>query len=426
MDANRFLTHSLQDPRVTRILAAALDAVEPGRIVRDYLNNADLPEHGRTFLLGIGKAAEPMTFAAADVLTPFTDALVITKHASFPLRERITVMEGGHPIPDERSLAAGQAVLDFVSKLNENDLLICLVSGGGSALVTAPRMKIPLEEIRQLTSSLLESGATIDEINTVRRRLDYLKGGELARKTKAKIVSLILSDVIGDHLEVIASGPTAPDPTSFIDAVYILRKYNLEKTASPQILGALLLQPSIINDAIFFTRVQNIIIGNNQAAADAAKVQAEQEGFYSEIIGLEIQGEARRIGKKLAETLFAASDNQPSPFCLIAGGETTVTIKGNGKGGRNQEVALAAVDELRGIENILFISLATDGDDGPTNAAGAVVNGESYQRAKKLGMDASDYLSRNDAYNFFNPLDDLLKPGYTGTNVNDLMFLIGF
>lgn len=387
MDANRFLTHSLQDPRITRILAAALDAVEPGRIVQDYLNNTNLPKHERVFLLGIGKAAEPMTLAAADVLTHFTDALVVTKHASSRTRERVAVMEGGHPIPDERSLVAGRAALDFVSKLNENDLLLCLISGGGSALVTAPREGVTLEEIRSRTASLLASGATIHEINNLRRQLDRIKGGRLAGATKAQVISLILSDVIGNSLETIASGLTV--------------------------------------DSSLGTRVQNLIVGDIGIAARAAQQQAIAEGFTSEIADLQIQGEAREVGLQLAKKLKEERMKRTTPFCLIAGGETTVTLRGNGKGGRNQEVALAAVDELSSIENVLFISLATDGDDGPTDAAGAVVNGESYQRAKKLGMDTSDYLSRNDAYRFFDPLNDLLKPGYTGTNVNDLIFLIG-
>ncbi len=387
MDAKRFLTHSLQDPHIAHILAAAINAVDPAKLVRDYLQRTDLPKHDRVFLLGIGKAAEPMTFAAADILPHFTRALVVTKHASSRTHEQIAVMEGGHPIPDERSLAAGQATLDFVSKLNENDSLICLISGGGSALVTAPREGITLEEIRSKTTSLLASGATIHEINKLRQQLDRIKGGGLTRATKAKIVSLILSDVIGNSLETIASGPTVDSS-----------------------LGA---------------RVQNIIVGDLQIAAQAAQQQAIAEEFDSEILDLQIQGEAREVGLRLAEKLKEERGKRESPFCLIAGGETTVTIKGNGKGGRNQEVALAAVDELNGSENILFISLATDGDDGPTDAAGAVVNGETCQRGKKLGMNVSAYLSRNDAYNFFDPLDDLLKPGYTGTNVNDLMFLVG-
>ena len=376
--------------------------------------------------MGIGKASEAMTFAAADVLTGFVDALIVTKHASLPHRERVTVIEAGHPIPNSRSLAAGQATLDFVSQLNEDDLLICLISGGGSALTVAPRMWAGLEDIQMLTSRLLDSGATIDEINTVRRRLDWVKGGELARKTKAKIISLILSDVIGDRLEIIASGPTAPDPTTHIDAIAILRKYNLENGTPPRVIGTIGLQPTFIDDSIFHTRVQNIIVGNNKIAVNAAKHQAVIEGFETEILDLQIQSEAREIGKSFAKKLKEERRKKKHPFCLIAGGETTVTIKGNGKGGRNQELALAAVDELSGIENILFISLATDGDDGPTDAAGAAVNGESRQRAERPGMFPADYLSRNDAYNFFSPLNDLIKCGYTGTNVNDLILLFGF
>ncbi len=387
MDANRFVTQSLRDPRVARILAAAIDAVEPGKLVREYLQTADLPKHERVFLLGIGKASEAITVAASEFFNNFTEALIITKHASLPRRQRVTVMESGHPIPDERSLAAGQAALDFVSDLKENDLLICLISGGGSALVTSPREGITLADIQSQTSNLLASGATINEINKLRRQLDRIKGGGLARATKAKVVSLILSDVIGNSLETIASGLTI-DPS----------------------LGA---------------RVQNFIIGDIHVAAQAAQRQAIAEGFDPEILDLQIKGEARDVGLRFAKRLKEEQSKRTHPFCLIAGGETTVTLHGNGKGGRNQELALAAVDELSNIENILLISLATDGDDGPTDAAGAVVNGETRQRADRLGMFASDYLLRNDAYSFFDPLNDLIKCGYTGTNINDLIFLIG-
>jgi glycerate 2-kinase len=387
MDANRFVTQSLCEPRTTRILAAAIDAVEPGKLVREHLQHADVPKYDRVFLLGIGKASEAMTRAAAEFFNNFTDALVITKHASPSTRKRITVIKSGHPIPDERSLAAGQAALDFVSNLKESDLLVCLISGGGSALVSAPRRGITLADIQSQTSNLLASGATINEINALRRQMDRIKGGGLARATKAKVISLILSDVIGNSLETIASGLTV-DPT----------------------LG---------------TRVQNFIIGDIQVAAQAAQQQAVTEGFDSEILDLQIKGEARKVGLHFAKRLKEEKQKRRSPFCLIAAGETTVTMKGNGKGGRNQESAIAAVNELSGIENILFISLATDGDDGPTDAAGAAVNGETHQRAERLGMSASDYLARNDAYMFFDPLNDLIKCSYTGTNVNDLIFLIG-
>jgi hydroxypyruvate reductase len=292
-----------------------------------------------------------------------------------------------------------------------------------------------LEDLQTLTSLLLSSGARIDEINTLRRQLDGVKGGGLARATKAKIISLILSDVIGNPLEAIASGPTVPDPTTREDGIVILEKYNLEKKvpisihkflesgsslAPPARAGVL---PYPRQQAVGLQTVQNIIIGDNGLAAQSAREQAEREGFYAEILSNELQGEAREVGREFAHRLRAESETRTRPFCLIAGGETTVTLRGNGKGGRNQELALSAVEELAGLEHVVLIALATDGDDGPTDAAGAVVTGESAQRAKALGLDATDYLSRNDAYPFFEALGDLLKTGPTGTNVNDLIFL---
>jgi hydroxypyruvate reductase len=229
-------------------------------------------------------------------------------------------------------------------------------------------------------------------------------------------------------LEAIASGPTVPDPTTREDALAILKKYNIEKQVPNSILDILLRAPSLGLAAIpgggsIGEYVQNVIIGDNKLAARAALNQAELEGFHTEILTNELQGEARDIGRELAHLLRVSISAKPRPFCLIAGGETTVTINGDGKGGRNQELALAAVNELRDLENVVLISFATDGDDGPTDAAGAVVTGESARRAEVLGLDAAGYLSRNDSYPFFQALGDLLQTGPTGTNVNDLVFL---
>ena len=420
-----------------RILSAALEAVDPFKAVQKYLPNIEGPVFG----LGIGKAAIPMMDALAGRI-PLSGGLAITKFASGLSRELYTVIEGGHPIPDARSLQAGERVLKFVSSLKEDDTLVCLISGGGSAVVTSPY--VPLEDLQTLTSLLLSSGARIDEINILRRQLDRIKGGGLARATKAKIISLILSDVIGNPLEAIASGPTAPDPTTREDAIAILKKYDIEKQVPNSILDILLRAPSSAlaagnSSGSIAGPVQNIIIGDNKLAARAALEQADHEGFYSEILTNELQGEAREAGRELAHRLRVSISTKPCPFCLIAGGETTVTlrhsshrpdarsggqaIKGDSKGGRNQELALAAVDELRDLKNVMLISFATDGDDGPTDAAGAVVTGESAQRAESLGLRAADYLSRNDSYPFFLALADLLKTGPTGTNVNDLVFL---
>ncbi len=425
MDANRFVTHSLQEPRILRILSAALEAVDPYVAVQQNLPTLD----GRVFGLGIGKAALPMMDALAARI-PISGGIAVTKFGSGLSRDSYTIIEGGHPIPDARSLYAGEKVMEFVSSLREDDTLVCLISGGGSALVTAP--DVPLEDLQTLTSLLLASGARIDEINTLRRQLDRIKGGGLARATKAKIISLILSDVIGNPLEAIASGPTVPDPTTMEDALMILDKYFGTLTTETQrhrdslnsVTQWLRGSKHTIDDQSIFAQVYNLIIGDNSIVSQAALKQAALEGFHAEILTNELQGEAHEVGAMLAKKLREESTKRPRPFCLIAGGETTVTIKGKGKGGRNQELALSAVAELAGLENAMLVALATDGDDGPTDAAGAVVTGESARRAESLGLDAADSLSHNDAYPFFDALGDLIKTGPTGTNVNDLIFLV--
>ena len=417
MDANRFATHSLKDERVLRILSAALEAVDPYKAVQKYLPDVS----GRVYGLAIGKASIPMLTALAEAY-PLSGALAISKHASVLSRNLFPVFVGSHPIPDSRSLEAGYRVLEFVSALHEDDKLVCLISGGGSALVTAPFDKITLEDMQTLTSLLLTCGARIDEINTIRRSLDRVKGGGLARATKAKIVSLILSDVIGNPLEAIASGPTFPNPTTNADALAILEKYRLIDRTPITIYELLTSASPLAGDG--GGSVMNIIIGDNRLAAQAALEQAQREGIHAEILTNELQGEARDVGVMLAKQLRNEVTKRPRPFCLIAGGETTVTLTGNGKGGRNQELALAAVDELRGLENVLLIALATDGEDGPTDAAGAVATGKTFQMAERLGVDAAVHLSRHDAYVCFDALGDLMRTGPSGTNVNDLIFLI--
>ena len=415
----RFLTPFLQNhPRggmVARMVACAFQSVHAGEALRKFLRTNPLPAAKRTYALGLGKAACAMTSALADS-TRLTEALIITKHAARLDFGPVTVIEGDHPIPGEASLAAGRAAREFVSRLGPRDLLICLVSGGGSALMAAP--VIPLPDLQALTSALLASGARIEEINTVRRHLDSLKGGGLAQAANgAQIVSLILSDVVGDAIEAIACGPTAPDPSTCQDAMAIVGRisnstYQFRETLKP--------------GAPLFRNVRNHIIASNETALRAAKKQAEAGGFFAEIIETEMQGEAREVGRRLAERLKETVRIRPRPFCLLAGGETTVTLRGDGRGGRNQELVLGAVETLRGMQDILLLSIATDGEDGPTDAAGALATGESAQRAESLGMAAADYLSRNDAYSFFAKLDDLIKPGPSGTNVNDLVFLFAF
>lgn len=426
--AERFLTSTLQvHPRcgsVTNVLASAFNAVESGMSVKRYLREQSLPSARRVFALGLGKAACAMTQALSDEIN-LVDTLVITKHASSLTVAPVTVIEGDHPVPGEASIEAGKAAMEFVSQLTPDDLLVCLISGGGSALMTVPC--VPLADLQSLTFELLACGARIDEINILRRHLDQLKGGGLAGLAASRgvsIISLLLSDVVYSSFEAIASGPTAPDPTTREDALAIIEKYNLKDKIPDSIIQSLreTLKP---NDPIF-TRVQNILIARNEIALFAARDQAQIEGFQPKIIQTGLQGEARVVGYELARQFKESLRTMRRPCCLLAGGETTVTLKGNGKGGRNQELALAAVDVLAGLDNVMFISLATDGEDGPTNAAGAVVTGETAQRAESLGMSAADYLSRNDAYSFFEAMNDLVKTGPSGTNVNDLVFCFAF
>jgi hydroxypyruvate reductase len=281
-----------------------------------------------------------------------------------------------------------------------------------------------------MTTALLASGAAIQEINTLRKHLETLKGGGLARQARpARIVTLVLSDVVGDPLDVIASGATVPDPSTYRQAWHILERYDLlERVPSAVVthlqqgLEGLVPETPKPGDPLFAS-VQNVIVGSNRLAAEAAVAQARQEGFNTLLLTTSLQGEARHVGRVLAgigRELVASGQPAPRPACIVAGGETTVTLCGNGKGGRNQELALAAVLDLAGLESVLLVSLATDGGDGPTDAAGAVVTGATLDQAYEKGLDPSAYLKNNDAYHFFQALGDLIKTGPTMTNVNDL------
>ena len=446
ISANSFLTRSLRAaPRgeaITRILAAALQAVDPARVIQkavqrdgDQLlipgHSLDLKSFQRVFLLGMGKASFPMAASLVDILGDRLSAgLVVTKQLlpDSTLPASISILQGGHPLPDEHSLQAGEKVIEFLSALQPGDLLICLISGGASALVSAPLDGISLVDMQALTSTLLASGASIDEVNTLRRRLDRLKGGGIVRlANQAQIVSLIISDVVGNALETIASGPTAPDPTSRADVLQVIDKYDLRQSAPAAILSRLEESPETPKpDDPLFTNVQNIIVASSLPAAQAALAQAEEEGFHPYLLRTDLRGEVRQAAFELSTFLRQARRSGApvsSPACIVAAGETTVTLKGPGKGGRNTELALAAVSELADFPGVMLVTLASDGEDGPTDAAGAVVTGGTYRQALALGLHPGPYLDRNDSYTFFAALDDLLRPGSTGTNVNDLVFL---
>ena len=416
------LTYSLRgtihgEP-IARIMAEAIHAVEPDEVVkrsvsctgdtlsvggRDY----DLSKFKHVHLLGIGKASIGMTQALMEMISShLTDGLVITKDTRESLPLPIITLQGGHPLPDENSLSAGNKVIDYVSALGAKDLLFCLISGGGSALVTAPVDAVSLEDMQSLISSLLACGAHIGEINTLRRHLDKVKGGGLVKLANgATIISLILSDVVSNPLEAIASGPTAPDPTTKADALSVIDKYDLKDKVPGSILAVLETAPETPKPGDeLFKAVQNVIIGSNLQAAQAALAQASMEGFNPYLFRTDQQGDVRDVAFELSTFLRQTSrtgDPVTRPACIIVGGETTVVVNGTGKGGRNTELALAAVRELAAFPYVMLITLATDGEDGTTDAAGAVVTGETFQRAADLGMHGEEYLERCHIYCFF-------------------------
>jgi hydroxypyruvate reductase len=454
-----FLTHSLNKfsggIKVAKILSSSLAAVEPGEVVKKSLvRNADrfliggetldLKAFDRIILIGIGKAGYPMSMAAADLLgDELTRGIILTKPGADQLPEKyagiIKHFHGGHPVPNQNSITAAKIIQAQLSELNSRDLVVLLLSGGGSALLSAPCPGITLQDLILTNQVLLGCGADITEINTIRKHISLVKGGLLASiSAPAKIVTLILSDVMGDPIDMIASGPTAPDPSTFQDALNVMQKFNLDKLLPLTVVdrinkgcsGEFPETPK--PEDLLFQKVFNYIIGRNLDAVQAGILAAEQEGFNAGILPNPLKGEASRVGTELAEILRQMARKGkplPRPACLIGGGETTVTLQSSeeiGRGGRNLETALNAVRILDGLPNAALITLATDGEDGETNAAGAVVTGESFLRGKACQIQPENYLRNHDSYSYFEKLDDLLLPGLTRTNVNDLCFLFTF
>jgi glycerate 2-kinase len=437
-------------PMAARILSAALDAVEPGAAVARHFQRRgnlllvggkeyNLQDYRHVWMVGAGKAGASMAKRAADLLGDnLTGGLIIVKegYSGDPqaLPGHLRLLEAGHPVPDVRGVAGAKQIAELLANLTEDDLVVCLISGGGSALLVSPAPGISLSDLQTQTAALLASGASIDEINTLRKHLEQLKGGGLAKlASPASLVTLILSDVVGDPLDAIASGPTVPDPTTFADAWSVLERYSLFDQISFAVTDHLksgcrgeLPDTPKPGDPLF-DKIQNVIIGNNQQAALAALHQAQEEGLHTMLLTCHLQGEARQAGRFLAaiaRQIDASGQPLPRPACIIAGGETTVSLTGDGLGGRNQELALGAVADLSGLEAVVLITLATDGGDGPTDAAGAIVTGATLHRAHAMGLDPAHFLARNDAYHFFAPLDDLIRTGPTQTNVTDLAFLL--
>lgn len=412
------------------IFRAALAAADPAAAVTRHLERLNLARYDRVFVVGAGKAGSAMAKAAERVLgRRIAAGLVNVKHATARLR-RIELNPSGHPVPDAAGVAGAERIAALAASAGKDDLVLCLISGGASALMPAPAPPITLEEKQAVTRHLLACGANIHEINCIRKHISMIKGGQLARlAAPASVESLLLSDVIGDSLDVIGSGPTAPDASTFADAAAILEKYGIaaripaavRDRIAAGIAGAIPETPKP-GDPLF-RRVRNTVIGSNRLALDAAARRARALGYRTLILASEIEGETREIARMhaaIARQISKSGQPVRPPACIITGGETTVTIRGEGHGGRNQEFVLAAALDIAGLPNTVVFSAGTDGTDGPTDAAGAIADGETLRRAP----DARRYLDANDSYHYFEPLGDLVKTGPTDTNVMDVRLIL--
>ncbi|MBI4269438.1 MAG: glycerate kinase [Candidatus Rokubacteria bacterium] len=408
------------------IWRAALAAGDPAPLVRAHLEA--VPTAGRVLVLGCGKASGAMARAAEEVLGErVADGFVVVKDGYTVPLARIRLTEAGHPVPDERGLAASARLLDLAHGAGEGDLVLFLVSGGGSALTPAPAPPVTLGEKREVTRLLLAAGATIGELNAVRKHLSRFKGGQLARAAwPAAVLTLALSDVIGDPLDVIASGPTAPDPTTFRDALDVLEARRLAGRVPGSVRERLEagLRGSVEEtpkpgDGIF-QRVTNLVIGNNALVTDAALAEARRLGYRAELVTRALEGEARLVARELV----ARGRRLPPRSCLVAGGETTVTVRGRGRGGRCQELALAAALALAPGETLTVLAAGTDGTDGPTDAAGALVDAGTAARARAAGVDPARALEDNDSHRALAASGDLLVTGPTNTNLLDLYLVL--
>jgi glycerate 2-kinase len=425
-----------------RILHAALQAADPAEAVRRHvrLNGNQLIAAGRryrlnayrnVYVVGAGKAGAKMAQAVERLLGKrITGGLLNVKYGHVARLRRIELNECGHPVPDRNGESGARRIAQIAQEAGADDLLICLISGGASALLPLPTPPITLKEKQETTRLLLDCGADIHEMNCVRKHISQLKGGQLARLAyPATVLTLILSDVIGDDLDVIGSGPTVPDRATFADARAILEKYGILDKVPAAVrdrLSANAPETPKPGDKIF-DRVQNLIVGSNWLAVDAAAREARALRYRTMVLSTSIEGETRDVARMhaaIAKEIRATGRPVKPPACVISGGETTVTIRGKGLGGRNQEFALAAALDIAGLKNVVILSAGTDGTDGPTDAAGAIADGTTISRARAAGLDAAKSLANNDSYHFFVLLGDLIKTGPTGTNVADIRILL--
>lgn len=422
----------------------ALNSIKPEKLMKTKLNFQspilriddlafDLRNYKNIYVVGGGKASGEMALALEHILGKWIKkGIVNVPRGSSPRTEIIILNQASHPIPDQSGVEGTRQMLEIAGKATQGDLIICLISGGGSSLMPMPREDIALKDKQELTQKLLKSGANISEINTVRKHLSSFKGGFFAKKAyPATILNLIISDVVGDKLGDIASGPTVPDNSTFMDAQNVLVKYNIWDSTplSIQTLlkqgqqGKLMETPKPGQE--FFNRVHNVILANNQSICLAVKEYFEKQGTQTRFLTEALEGEARKVSIDLANKIRLIG-SLSKPFCLISGGETTVTVSGKGVGGRNQELAIATAIQLKNTERFVLASLSTDGIDGPTDAAGAIIDSNTLNRAKLFGLKPNRFLNENNSYKFFSILEDLVITGRTGTNVNDVVIAMLF
>jgi len=432
---------------ILQAIEAALTAVDPKYAVRKNVAikdnklviaglEFDLTKIRNIYVIGGGKASGAMAEAIEELLGDRISEGVVNVLRGTEKRfkvNRIKLIGASHPIPDEKGLEGVKKMLEIAEKAGEDDLIIVLISGGGSALMPRPADPVTLDEMKKTTDLLLKCGATINEINAVRKHISAFKGGQLARACyPATTVALIISDVVGDPLDTIASGPTAPDTTTFEDAYRVLKFYNIWDKVPESVRNRIekglrgeVPETPKPGDKIF-ERVHNVIIANNRIACEAAEAKAKEMGFNTLILSTHIEGEARHVGTVLAgiaREIYKYNKPLEKPALIIMGGETTVTVTGSGKGGRNQELALSASIRISGLKGVAIASIGTDGIDGITDAAGGLVDSTTVKRGREKGFDVLEYLANNDSYTYLKAVGDVVFTGPTGSNVNDIMFI---
>ena len=440
MNPDKTRQHALE------IFKAGVEAVDPIKLIKEAVDlkghsltvkesTFDLSSYENIYIIGIGKAAAAMAQPLENILGDFlTGGIIIVKYGhTLPLK-KIRIFEAGHPVPDEAGYKGALECAGILQRSGNKDLLFFLISGGGSALFPYPVEGLTLADIKKTTALLLEAGADIQEINTLRKHLSRVKGGRSAQLAyPATLITLILSDVIGDKLDSIASGPTVPDTSTFADCMNIVEKYNIKDKLPSEVIAIFekgtygeIEETPKPGDSVF-EKTYNLVIGNNLLALKAAQKKAEKLGYNSLILSSSVEGETRDAAKfhaAIAKEILNSGNPIKPPACVLSGGESTVTIRGHGKGGRNQEFVLAAAIGIAGMKNTAILSCGTDGTDGPTDAAGAIADGTTVTRAVNLGIDPAHYLKTNDSYHFFKRLNDLIITGPTYTNVMDLRIIL--